>query len=335
MREPRLAGAKVDTLISGPNGSTVLGVYTSSDGRETMFQTFNQNQFLLQSGLLRHGELAWLARSTYFGDQRNYLETHVDDNFLSDDTWNTATHATDYTPADALRETPADVDAAANWSAQNNFRIDMLFNGGGSQQYAADNGGVDPLLTEFQVKKGSFYWINHTWDHPNVDQGCAPAAYIESEITKNTSWADQAGSNGTGGLGLTASTNPNSALGTNDPGALVTGEHSGLANLIPGTPGTVDPPEFEDPVVNATGGTFTTAGSYTYAITDQYSSTGGESSASSTAVTVAAGNSVTLSWTAVCHASDYKLYRQDPGPRRGRWSPRFPRRLATSPRPGR
>ncbi len=308
-----VAGAKVDTLISGPNGSTVLGVYTSSDGRETMFQTFNQNQFLLQSGLLRHGELAWLARSTYFGDQRNYLETHVDDNFLSDDTWNTATHATDYTPADALRETPADVDAAANWSAQNNFRIDMLFNGGGSQQYAADNGGVDPLLTEFQVKKGSFYWINHTWDHPNVDQGCAPAAYIESEITKNTSWADQAGSNGTGGLGLTASTNPNSALGTNDPGALVTGEHSGLANLIPGTPGTVDPPEFEDPVVNATGGTFTTAGSYTYAITDQYSSTGGESSASSTAVTVAAGNSVTLSWTAVCHASDYKLYRQDPG----------------------
>ena len=39
-----VAGAKVDTLISGPNGSTVLGVYTSSDGRETMFETFDQNQ---------------------------------------------------------------------------------------------------------------------------------------------------------------------------------------------------------------------------------------------------------------------------------------------------
>ena len=155
-----------------------------------MFQTFNQNQFLLQSALLRHGELAWLARSTYFGDQRNYLETHIDDNFLSDDTWNTATHATDYNPADALRESPADVDAAANWSAQNNFRIDMLFNGGGSQQYAADNGGTDPLLTEFQAKKSSFGWINHTWDHPNIDQGCAPAGYIESEITKNTHWAE-------------------------------------------------------------------------------------------------------------------------------------------------
>jgi hypothetical protein len=306
-----LPGAKVDTLISGPNGSTVLGVFTASDGRQTMFQTFNQNQFMLHSELLRHGELAWLARNTYFGDQRNYLETHIDDNFLADDTWNTATHTTDYNPADALRESPADVDYAANWSAQNNFRIDMLFNGGGSQQYAADHGNTDPLLAEFQAKKGSFGWVNHTWDHPNIDQGCAPAAYIQSEVTKNTSWASQAGSNGTGGLGL--STSQTSALGTYDPGAVVTGEHSGLANLVPGNPGTVDPPEWDDPVVNTTGGTFTVAGNYTYAITDQYSATGGESSASQTVVAVPVSGSVALSWAAVCHAADYKIYRQDPG----------------------
>ncbi len=304
-----LPGAKVDTLISGPNGSTVLGIFTAADGRQTMFQTFNQNQFMLHSALLRHGELAWLARSTYFGDQRNYLETHIDDNFLADDTWNTATHTTDYDPADALRESAADVDAAASWSAQNNFRIDMLFNGGGSQQFAADNGGTDSLLAEFQAKKSSFGWINHTWDHPNIDQGCAPAGYIESEITKNTNWASQAGSGGTGGLGL--STSQTSPLGAYDPGAVVTGEHSGLANLVPGTPGTVDPPEWNDPVINTTGGTFV-AGNYTYAITDQYSATGGESSASSTVVAVPANGSVALSWGAVCHAADYKIYRQDP-----------------------
>ena len=63
----------------------MLGIFTAADGRQTMFQTFNQNQFMLHSALLRHGELAWLARSTYFGDQRNYLETHIDDNFLADD----------------------------------------------------------------------------------------------------------------------------------------------------------------------------------------------------------------------------------------------------------
>jgi len=307
-----LPGANVDTLISGPNGSSLLGLYTSADGRQTMYQTFNQNQFMLQSELLRHGELAWLARSTYFGDQRNYLETHVDDNFLPDDTWNTATHSTDYTAANALRETPGDVDYAATWSAQNHFRIDMLFNGGGSTAYAADHGGNDPLLADFQLKKGSFGWVNHTWDHPNLDQGCANATFIDSEITQNNAWANQAGSGGTGGLGLTPSANPATPFGTDDPGALVTGEHAGLANMVPGNPGTVDPPEWDDPVVNLTGGSFA-AGSYTYAITDQFSPTGGESSASSTVVAVPASGSVTLQWAAVCHAALYKIYRLNPG----------------------
>ncbi len=74
-----------DTLISGPGSSSLVGIYTAPDGRQTMYQTFDENQYMLQSELLRHGELAWLTRNTYFGDQRNYLETNIDDNFLSDD----------------------------------------------------------------------------------------------------------------------------------------------------------------------------------------------------------------------------------------------------------
>ena len=101
-----------------------------------MYQTFNENQYMLQSQLLRHGELNWLARDTYFGDQRNYLETHIDDNFLPDDSYTPGAGvgggATDYNAADALREQPADVTKAADWSKANNFRIDMLYNGGGS-----------------------------------------------------------------------------------------------------------------------------------------------------------------------------------------------------------
>ena len=58
---------------------------------QTMYQTFNENSSYLQSELLRHGELDWLARDTYFGDQRNYLETHIDDNFLSDDSYTPGT----------------------------------------------------------------------------------------------------------------------------------------------------------------------------------------------------------------------------------------------------
>lgn len=288
-------GGTVDTLVSGPGGTSMLGIFTTPDGRQTMYQTFNMGPGYLQSELVRHGELAWVTRNTYFGDQRNYLETDIDDNFLSDDTWDTATHSTDYNPTDALREVSADVADAASWSATTGFRIDMLFNGGGS------TGSTDPLVTAFKADKGDFGWINHTWDHPNLDQGCANATYIANEITQNTSWA-------TSTLGLASGT---AALGTQNPAVVVTGEHSGLANLIPGNPGTVDPPEF-NAVTPATGTTPLGAGTYTYAITDDFVAGGPQSSASETTATLAAGNSVNITWDAVCHAAEYYIYRQNP-----------------------
>src|SRR5947209_10505114 len=102
-----------------------------------MVEAYAQKQYQLQDELRRHGAIAWATRGVYIGDQRNYLETNIDDNFLADDRWDTTTHTTDYNPADALREVASDVDQAASWSTHNNFRIDQLFNGGGSVDFAA------------------------------------------------------------------------------------------------------------------------------------------------------------------------------------------------------
>jgi hypothetical protein len=364
-----LPGAGVDTLISGPGASSLLGIYTAPDGRETMFQTFNESQYYLQSELLRHGELDWLARDTYFGDQRNYLETDVDDNFLSDDTWSvagnatTAPHSTDFNPADALREGPADVVTAANWSKANNFRIDMLFNGGGSVAWAAgctvatggDGGtgstttgcspsapGTDPLLAQFQAADPStgkpytsdFGWISHTWDHPNIDQGCATQDYIEAELNQNTIWASTPSSTpgdpNAGGLGLSASTDPAATLGSQNPSVVVTGEHSGLANLLPGNPGQVDPPALDDATPATTGGTLP-AGEYVYAVSDQFNTAApgatpvagsGQSAASVSALVTVTGttSSVALTWGAVCHAANYLIYRAPYTGTIGAWS---------------
>jgi hypothetical protein len=372
------AGANVDPLITGPNASVVLGVYTAPDGRQTMFQTFNENPYMLQSQLLRHGELDWLARNTYFGDQRNYLETHIDDNFLADAAWSiagnatTAPHTTDFNDADSLRTVPADVAAAAAWSRQNNFRIDMLFNGGGSVAVASGDtlvgagdsgsGGVgstgttggsstcssaspcpDPLLAAFQTTDPAtgkaytddFAWISHTWDHPNVDQGCATQNYIEAELNQNTQWATKAaaatpGNPIDGGLGLTSSTDPTATLGTDDPQVIITGEHSGLANLLPGNPGQVDPPSLDEAVAATTAGTLP-AGTYEYAVTDQFNTAppgqtpvagAGESAASVSApVVLTAPGEVSLTWGAVCHAGRYNIYRAPySGTAPGAWS---------------
>ena len=346
------------TLVSGPGGSSLAGIYTHPDGVQEMVETYAQNQYQLQDELLRHGAIAWATRGVYFGDQRNYLETNIDDNFLSDDSWSvagnatTAPHSTDFNAADASRTVPADVTTAANWSRANNFRIDMLFNGGGSVAVAAggsivgtgDGGsgttgssgttgtggsGSDPLLGQYtstdpstgKPYTGDFGWISHTWDHPNIDQGCATQNYIDAELNQNTNWGTKSAASG--GLGLTASTDPTAALGNDNPQVVVTGEHSGLANLLPGNPGQVDPPSLDGATPGTTAGTFGSTGpatgQYVYAITDQFNTAApgatpvpgtGQSAASvSEPVTVAAGKSVDLSWGAVCHAADYIVYR--------------------------
>src|SRR5262249_48781147 len=148
---------------------------------------------------------------------------HVDDVFLPDDSWDVATHTTDYDPAAAIRMTPADVAKAVSWSKTNGLRLDMLFNGGGSDQDVEDPGS-DPPLRPVQAAKASVGWVNHTYDHPNLD--CSTRGFIANEITDNVRWARSKGF-------------------TTTAAELVTGEHSGLANLIPGAPGTIDPPGIE------------------------------------------------------------------------------------------
>lgn len=352
-----LTKANVTTLISGPNASSMLGIYESADGRQTMYQTFDENQYMVQSELLRHGELAWLTRSTYFGDQRNYLETDIDDNFLGDSSWSVAgnatasAHSTDFNAANALREIPSDVTTAAQWSAAHGFRVDMLFNGSGSVQFAqgcieaaaGDNttggtstactgvpSGTDPLLAAFQAtdpatghpSTSDFGWISHTWDHPNLDEGCATQDQIEAELNQNTAWgstAAAAGNPSAGGLGLAQTTDPSITLGAENPSVIITGEHSGLANLIPGNPGQVDPPDIDSADAATTGGTLP-AGSYEYAVADQFNTAApgappvagsGESAASISAPVSVTGatSSIAVSWEAVCHAADYVIYR--------------------------
>jgi hypothetical protein len=336
-------GASFSSLVSGPGGSSLLGVYTHPNGVQEMVETFNQNANQLQAELLRHGALNWATRGVYFGDQRNYYEADIDDNFLFDDSWDTTTHTTDSLSEDAIREVPADVEYAAKWSTENKFRIDMLFNGGGSTAYAEGNTaalggsggatgettkgggssapGTDPLLAAFQKDKSSFGWISHTWDHPNIDVGCATQQYIEAELNENNSWAAQAPGTtpGTGGLGLTSLTTPTAALGNDNPSVVITGEHSGLANLLPGNPGVVDPPDLDTAEAAASGGKLA-PGKYVYAVADDFSVGGPPSTASESAPVTVTGSTgtVTLTWAAVCHAAEFKIYRELEGS--NKWS---------------
>ena len=237
------------------------------------------------------------------------------------------------------------------------FRMDQLFNYGGTVEYQngqldlpgvpagcdtpnpADDGtcGPDPLLAQFQAKdpatgkpySDAFGWLSHTYDTPYLDVGCATQDYIEAELNENTNDATAAlgTTPGTGGLGLTKLTIPAgsidvpNAYGTYDPQVFVPGNHSGFADLDPGTPATVDPPDLDKANASTTGGTLA-AGKYEYAVTDQFNGADSLSTDQSQAyvtdgqqgdlapVTVTGtSGSASLVWQAICHAANYVIYR--------------------------
>ncbi|MBE2319508.1 hypothetical protein DVA67_026310 [Solirubrobacter sp. CPCC 204708] len=277
-----VAGAPWLTLLEGAGETALLGIYTHpEDGREELVMTVASNQFQNHNQLLRHGMLNWVTRGVFLGAERHYLGLQIDDLFLGDDVWDPVTHTTRYDQSS--RMTPADVDRAIGWSRGRGLRLDMVFNGGGSEP-------GDPLAAYFRDNAGvraAFGYINHTDTHANLD--CSTSSFIRDQIRDNVAFARA------NGLPL-------------DPTELVTGEHSGLANARPGNPGTIDPPSIDETTVGT--GTLA-AGTYDYALTAR--SPAGETVPYEEELTVPAASSVTVHFDAVCHAIGFDLYRRVTG----------------------
>jgi hypothetical protein len=229
----------VTATIPGTSTQGVLsGVYTAS-GRSELVNTFAYNANQAQFRALAHGFIAWATQGVHFGYDRDYFTVNVDDTFLPDGEWSQTGHCTpgdttcptgtpDTTPSRML---PADVTYETGWESANNFKLTMLFNGGGSDDQVAATGS-DPLLTAWQSNKSNVLeWVNHTYSHEflgcqqnltTVPWSCqtdasgndlwVPQSDITSQISQNVSWARS--------KGLTV-----------DSSELVTGEHSGLATL--------------------------------------------------------------------------------------------------------
>ena len=347
-----VSGAPFTPLITNAAGQVLAGVYQhpATDpqaGVSELALNFDYNVGQLQWLLLAPGLINWVTQDTHLGLYRNYVEMDIDDTFTPDDAWDTTNHTIDYADGDSLRMQPSDVPYAADWSAANNFRMDQLFNYGssvaaqqGDLEFAGstvDSGtaGPDPLTAAFQATDPAtgkpytddFGWISHTYDTPYLDMGCATENYIEAELNENTSSiaAAPGATAGTGGLGLAESDDTSLALGYEDPQVYVPGNHSGFADLVPGNPATVDAPDLDSSdAATTTGGTLA-AGTYEYAVTDQFNGSDSPSTDQSAAYVTApitvsgTDNSVTLQWESICHAANYLIYRAA-GPDYTNWS---------------
>ena len=246
----------IDAPIPGSSRRGSLLGAVKNGTREELVSTMAVNQFQSQFQVIAHGIITWMTKGVHLGYDRNYFTVQVDDAFLIDDRWSTEFNCTpgsncpigSNVTTPGIRMTPADVNAAVHWSLQTGFRLDFAYNAYGSDEYATENGGQDPLKTAFLANKTRFNWIDHTYSH--LFLGCIQdftvlpwqcttvngvtqwfsQADIQSQITQNIAWAQA------NGLPI-------------NPSELVTGEHSGLA-VLPQQP--TDNPNFA-PALTATG----------------------------------------------------------------------------------
>ncbi|MFC8451911.1 hypothetical protein [Kitasatospora sp. NPDC057223] len=237
-----LAGADFKPLVDAPIPGTtargsLVGEYTH-DGRKELVVTFVYNQYQQQYRLLARGIVDWVTQGIHLGYDRNYFAAHVDDVFLADDRWDTVLKCTpgDVTcppgtpeTANPIRMTQADAQYAKQWQLDHNFTLDMVFNGGGSEDWKADHEvTADPVVDQMVADQTSYRWINHTYTHPYI--GCLQdVTVVPWKCTKdaggNTVWVDQAT--------ITAQVKNNIDWAAAhslviDKAELVTGEHSGL-----------------------------------------------------------------------------------------------------------
>lgn len=236
------AGSSFVPLVDAPIPDTtargsLVGEYTH-DGRKELVVTFVYNQYQQQYRLLARGMVDWLTQGVHLGYDRNYFATHVDDVFLADDRWDTTLKCTpgDVTcppgtpeTANPIRMTVADADHLKQWQAANGFTLDMVFNGGGSEDWKADHEiTADPTADRMIADQSSYRWINHTYTHPYL--GCVQNVTVVPWVcSKNsaggTVWVDQ----NTINTQIRNNADWATARGLQfDPQTLVTGEHSGL-----------------------------------------------------------------------------------------------------------
>ncbi|MEV6974982.1 hypothetical protein [Kitasatospora sp. NPDC093806] len=236
------AGSSFTPLVEVPiPGSTakgsLVGEYEHA-GRKELVVTFVYNQYQQQYRLLARGIVDWITQGVHLGYDRNYFAAHVDDVFLADDRWDTVLKCTpgDVTcppgtpeTANPIRMSVADAQYAKQWQAANNFTMDMVFNGGGSEDWKADHQvTTDPVVDQMVTDQNSYRWINHTYTHPYL--GCLQdVSVVPWKCTKdasgNTVWVDQATITSQIKNNLDWATARGLRL---DKSELVTGEHSGL-----------------------------------------------------------------------------------------------------------
>ena len=231
-------------LVVTEEGDVVSVVHTRPDGREVLAMTMDSSEYSLHASVLGYGVLRWLHRDVFVGVRRTYLSAHIDDLFLSTEMW------VPDRKDDAIvqyRIGGQDLERLVQWEKQlraklptgSNFVTTMAFNGEGATRSAE----FEPsLMDAFDIHKDEFLWLNHTWDHTNMDEMSEMDA--QAEMVQNCELADALQMRGFSCASavtpqISGLDNPNAVSGMLLAGVkYVVSDTSVTAVLNPGNPGT-------------------------------------------------------------------------------------------------
>ena len=170
-------------LLVDAAGNVYAATRTYADGREALALTFAQASYLVSSLELAYGLVDWATRGLFVGERHTYAVPQIDDLFLFSDIYTGGTY----------RITSGDMRALANWENDKRaqpltagFRFAWAANGQGSQSMPGD-----PLTAQAVALNSTFSWLNHTWDHADLD-GLGYADVL-GELTRNDQYLKSLG----------------------------------------------------------------------------------------------------------------------------------------------
>jgi len=177
----------IPLLLDSSGTNSFLTIFKTGK-KEMMTFTVNSNENLRHIILLSYGMVNWVTQGLFVGNRRVYVTAHNDDYLIADAIWTPSTPCgtpTDKTNA-SYRMDDNDLTGVLQYQQRlsadvitKNFRFDQVYNGVGTSGIY----NPDPLTPLTKSNEAQFKWINHGWDHLNLDNITKAAAL--SEIRNN------------------------------------------------------------------------------------------------------------------------------------------------------
>lgn len=201
------AANETTTPLLTAGSYTVAVTHTTADGREILALTMDNGATLLHSLGFGYGVINWVTKGIFLGSRKVYLNPQIDDMLLGNWIYAPALHPTceSNNACPTYFATGPDLQAMANWQASlqsdpqfQSYQGTYAFNGVGTTWFDPS----DPIFAAIKSLNSKFWWVSHTWDHPNLDcyttdsrGNCVPATLAQSlsELNQNISVAPKLG----------------------------------------------------------------------------------------------------------------------------------------------